>query len=205
MNTADHKWEADIRQKVEQHEFEFDPKAWEALDKLLDASSSTASKPASNNNWLSSGWKLLLLLLALALLLYWLSRWQNTEVPLLSSFPTQETLSEIQPANITTAPLEDIEESSQSVIQTQQQRPSNPITTPTAIEITEAQPTTELTPITTSEPRPEPMIVAPLESSQEIPLLNRQAFPIELKIQLPKKRRRRRNRGTLFPDVIPKY
>jgi len=202
MNTADHQWEAGIRQKVEQYEFDFDPQAWDAMEQLLDTSGST-SPDSGNGQTRWSWWKLMLIGLAIGLLLFLLMRPNHIEDQLLGSFNVQ--ISNQKTVSTSISPTTGASDTTHIVITdlNLKARAPKPLSISTAPATIAAPNEPEKMEAPTS--RPKVLIVAPLERSTEIPLLQRKDTPPDFKIQDPPPSGRRRNRRTLFPDVIPKY
>jgi len=208
MNTKDHNWEVDIRQKVEHHEFDFDPKAWEAMEGLLDASSISREIGGSESviDNISGGiWKLLILVLSLGLLLYWLGKRENRNEPILSSFSVQETIEEASPKTLTPLPSMDIEKSPKKTPKTRFRSDDRLTSHFKKNETTDTQLAIQPISNIASSSGSQVLIVAPLVSKQKIPLLKRQAVSLKLEIQPAVKTRRRRDRRKMFPDVIRKY
>lgn len=208
MNTTDHNWEVDIRQKVEHHEFEFDPKAWEAMEQVLDTSSISSEMGGSESSidGLNGGiWKVLLLVLSLGLLFYWLTKRENRNEPVLSSFSVQKTIEEISPKTLTPLPPKGIDESLEKPNKTRLRSNDRLTSSLKKDETTEAQLAVEPIINMTHSSALEVSIVAPLVSKQKIPLLKRRAVPLQLEVQPAAKTRRRRDRHKMFPDVIRRY
>ena len=65
MSHDANKWEADIRQAAETHEFGYDPKAWAAMERLLDGTGGSAIGPSPSGGSVvrSWSWKVLIFLL----------------------------------------------------------------------------------------------------------------------------------------------
>ena len=69
MSEQQYNWEADVRQKVEQHEFDFDPAAWAAMEELLDGgvapgATNAASAAATTSVSTLLKWAIILLVAA---------------------------------------------------------------------------------------------------------------------------------------------
>jgi hypothetical protein len=104
MKTQQDKWEADIRQKVEQHEFEYDSMAWAEMDQLLNQTALGGSTSASSalKTGLSWWWQVALIIgisTIVGLLIYqWNKREKTPESIELSSFsiPESETVTTLE-------------------------------------------------------------------------------------------------------------
>jgi len=88
-----HEWEADIRRKVEQHEFDFEPEAWVEMEDLLVQTSSAGKLQnpppgkGMNGMWWKLGiWSSIIAFVVITIGL-WLSRGEETKPEIeLSSF-----------------------------------------------------------------------------------------------------------------------
>ena len=71
------KWESELREKVETHEFAFDPAAWDAMDDLLDQAAGAAApkdntpppESSSSIGWIIGGAVIAAIAIAIAFLL----------------------------------------------------------------------------------------------------------------------------------------
>ncbi|MCO6476949.1 MAG: hypothetical protein J5I94_10040 [Phaeodactylibacter sp.] len=210
MSQEANKWEADVRQAVETHEFGYDPEAWAAMEGLLDGAGGgvAGASPGAGMPGLAWGWKVLILLLlgAGGLLLWWY--WPAEQAP-----PQPPTRTE-RPAlpDISRQPIEP------SIPEEGRLKPG---------------PDTRLLPDSRLSPEhgasfplpalPEketPFLPLPLREEQlrrpwAVPPALPTRAPAELEIPgplppdlqqlLPEPVKQRRDRKTLFPDVIEKY
>ncbi len=80
MKAQEHNWEEALRQQVEQHEFDFDPQAWEEMEALLDNAVLPPPDPKLMKGkpgwWYYGKWGLLGLLLIAGIVL-----WQMRQGP----------------------------------------------------------------------------------------------------------------------------
>lgn len=198
MSNLPKDWEADIRQKVNDHEFSYDPAAWGEMSSLLDQVSLAAPNTGGNSTLATVGKiklssiiiVVLLALLAIAALLWYKEK--NAPAPILESWsvvvppPTPELVS---PTTSQT----------QTVVTAPQRKRTFAAELPTPILPTndDVQLVKEIPSIRIPQ-----KVILPLSRS-DLPdtVTSTSASPsIELpEIQLPK---RKRNRKTLFPDVI---
>jgi hypothetical protein len=208
------KWEEELRPKVEAHEFAFDPSAWEQMDELLGEGGGTMAPkdklpPKSGRlyGWIFKG----LVLTIIGVLCWWMLRTNNENTVSLSSFNVTETLTDLPSENQT--PPENapniVEAGSTTNLNDRLSLSAN---TPKLVEAT-----------------PEPVNISPTTTSketlpEEAPLLDRSAAyftpPLTPKTTIPllpsllddglstpvlNSQKRKRDRRTLYPDVIERY
>ena len=199
-------WEADFRKVVETHEFDYDPQAWAAMEGLLDGAGAAAGTSNKAAGLAGAAWKWLFLLLvgAAGLLLWWFLPPERTAPP---AVQTEAPAPPANPQNRPSVPNEqealppptDVNASPRAkILPRQEQR--TPIPLPTAPEEASSAPSpAEVIPNRFLEPLP----VLP---NGPIPALAPQDTSLpELNLKPPESTRPRRNRKTLYPDVIKKY
>ncbi|MEM1215728.1 MAG: hypothetical protein AAGJ82_08600 [Bacteroidota bacterium] len=202
MNTPDHQWEADLRRTVEQHEFDFDPQAWAAMEQLLDANAGDIPSDSGKHWTAAKWWKWLLMGIAIGLGFFWLTKPTVTTPPALSSFSVQTRSNEPSPA------LTDARTDSSTLVQTPRVPTRPPSVPPPVANVDVVLDSTSNLPATPGKVtplRPTPRVVAPLPSDNRIPLLTPKDRNPDFRIQTSPPQKRRRNRWTLFPDVFPNY
>ncbi|MCB0635232.1 MAG: hypothetical protein KDC54_01365 [Lewinella sp.] len=196
MSTPNHSWDADIRRKVEQHVFDYDPQAWTDMEQLLDEAGggSSASTKGKAGRWGRGGLILLAILGLTAVLMYGLR--QPPAKPALGAFTLAPRV-EPEMGKASPAPTRPME---QAVSLRE---------TPATVEV---PPPAEVLPVEMDtvaggrEPaRPPVRLMQPLDHEQGIPLLRERTLPTTLTLQPLPAARRRRDRSKLFPDVIPAF
>ncbi|MCB0548114.1 MAG: hypothetical protein KDD19_11055 [Phaeodactylibacter sp.] len=210
MSHNANKWEADIRQAVETHEFGYDPEAWAAMERLLDGAGGgvVGASPPTGAPGRSRGWKWLVVLLlgAAGLLLWWfwpakpmapppLPRMETPVPPDKPSQPGEPAVPEEQPF---VPEMKTLPRPGELLAPEKRQRPLMP-----------ALPDKEIPflplPLQEEQPRPRWAVPPSLPSRPPALLERPDTLPPELELLLPKPGKRRRDRKTLFPDVIEKY
>ena len=185
---AQQPWEAEVRRVVETHEFEYDPAAWAGMEQLLG---SAAPGPGSGTgSWWAKAWKWLLPSALTVGGLAWLALQQYKEPPSIQgSFPVSVTIEQ----------------------QRQQPQPPEPAAAAPAtsypVPLMETVQPLPVQPRLLAYPAPElpalpPPVLSPLPSRP----LPKALYPMtveEEKIGLDFERKR--NRKSLFPDVIENY
>ncbi|MCB0560578.1 MAG: hypothetical protein KDD09_16600 [Phaeodactylibacter sp.] len=210
MSHDANKWEADIRQAAETHEFGYDPKAWAAMERLLDGTGGSAIGPSPSGGSVvrSWSWKVLIFLLfgAVGLLLWW--------------FWPAEQAAPLPPSRMEKPALPDtpLQPGEPAVPEEQQFMPGT--NTPLRPGAQPAPYERKLSPMPALPDRETPFLPLPLREDQPRPrwavppslpsrppalLEQAESLPPELELLLPDPGKRRRNRKTLFPDVIEKY
>lgn len=208
------KWEEELRPKVEAHEFAFDASAWEQMEKLLGESGGTMAPkdqlPPKSSRWY--GWIFKALIFAIiGVLCWWMLQTNNENAISLSSFNVTEALT-ATPSNNQTIP-----ENAPNIVAAgsttnpdfRQSLPAKTIKTEKATP----EMITHLPPLTKQEISPEEeasidrssaYLTLPLKNDTAIPLL-----PSSLDEELPapflNNYKRKRDRRTLYPDVIERY
>lgn len=183
-------WEAEVRRVVETHEFEYDPAAWAGMEQLLD---SAAPGPGSGTgSWWAKAWKWLLPSALTLGGLAWLALQQYKEPPSIQgSFPVSVTIEQQrqllppppEPATIAPATSDQA-----PVMETVQLLPVKPrLLAYPPPELPPMQPPPVLAPL---PPRPLPKALYPTTVKEET---------------IGSDFERKRNRKSLFPDVIENY
>lgn len=196
MKTQRDKWEADLRQKIEQHEFEYDPMAWTEMDQLLNQTSLSGSASASSaiKTGLSWWWQLALIIgisTILGLLIYqWSKQDKAPETIELSSFSIPE--SKTIPSNEDTIQL-----IIRPQIKTLTKLPTLNIKRIKNLNFYSLPDDVNINWSPNVLPKFEPLPVSPQ------PIFREQILELKGIENSPKKRKR--NRKTLFPDVIENY
>lgn len=211
------KWEDELRSKVEAHEFAFDASAWEQMDELLDQGGGTMAPkeevpPTSGRltAWIFRG----LILIIIGVLCWWMLSDINKKTVTLSSFNITTTLENTlteNPLHTENAPFK-VEAGSTTNPKNSQLLPAN------TTELVEEAPTTtnflateinDSTPPTEEEKQSLPdrsaaYFTFPLKGNTTIPLL---PSLLEDKLSAPviESQKRKRDRRTLYPDVIERY
>lgn len=209
------KWEEELRPKVEAHEFAFDASAWEQMDELLDQSGGTmATKEeipptgSSLSGWIFRGF----LLIIIGALCWWMLSETNENTVTLNSFnitTTPEKTPTEHPLYTENAPLNE-EAGSATSPENSQLLPANntkPVkTTPETADFLAAE-IDKTSPVEEEQFLPDrsaAYFTPSLTTDTTIPLL-----PTLLEDQLAapvlEKRKRKRDRRTLYPDVIERY
>jgi len=208
------KWEEELRSKVEAHEFAFDASAWEQMDELLDQGGGTMAPkdkiPPKSGRWY--GWIFKgLVLTIIGVLCWWILQMNNEKEVSLSSFNVTETLIAIPLTNQT--PPENapniVAAGSTTNPDFRQLLPANTI----KIEKTTPETTNSLPPLTKQEISPEEEAFVDRSAAYlTLPLMNDTAIPLlpslleeELPAPVLNSHKRKRDRRTLYPDVIEKY
>ncbi|MEL6656871.1 MAG: hypothetical protein AAFP77_25475 [Bacteroidota bacterium] len=195
MKEQQYPWEADLRRQVEQHEFDYDPGGWAAMEEILDGGSvpvSTEAVATLHSSWLK--WTLLALLgTALIILLLLRSpqkeQSENLQIPGTEQPSGQEELPQDVPVPAISAVKEAEPEDHQSFV-----RPSR------KIEVLAPLP-----PPSFKEVKPLPARSDAYQTSP-LPTIEWTLLSDSLRTQdvLPEPQlpRRKRNRKKLFPDVL---
>ena len=196
MSEYNQAWEAKLRQQVEQHEFEYDPAAWEAMESLLDGGGAPPASSAASSIWQWLRW---LLLGAGAIVLVW--------VLLLPNTPQKNNLPEERPVLERQSQTEQVEDEGEMSLSAPETIPSEPDRT-SKLKRAEHQ-VEPLTPLPGLSPTklqplpPRPTEVVPMLPPSRLQTLQDSSNHFSEEelpdIRLPK---RKRNRKTLFPDVI---
>lgn len=179
MSHTGHNWDEHVRQVVEKHEFEYEPAAWSGMEQLLNGAGSAtgAAVLAKSISWL---W-VLPLSLVIAGGLWWLApegqaAKEDKERTETSSAPKLDS-SPMLPVMLTPIPLP---------------LPSLPVQPVTVPELTPAIRTpVELLPSLPGNPLPKQLTAQSVDTLLTLPS--------------PPEPGRKRNRKTLFPDVIQQY
>ncbi|WP_020535834.1 hypothetical protein [Lewinella cohaerens] len=205
------KWEDELRSKVEAHEFAFDASAWEQMDELLDQGGGTMAPkeetpPAGGRltAWIFRG----LILIIIGALCWWVLNDPNKNTVTLSSFNITTTTE--NPLHTENAPFK--VEVGSTTNPEYRQLPAN------TTEFVEAAPeatnflSTEIndsTPIEEEEEQSLPdrsaaYLTFPLKGNMTIPLLP-SLLDDKLSAPVLESQKRKRDRRTLYPDVIERY
>jgi hypothetical protein len=187
MNPEQQRRDAELRQAVEGHEFAFDPTAWSEMEQLLDGTGASGGNTSGKKWWKGGAWWLGgLILIGIGALLAWWSIASNSkkEEPL-SNFPIYEVQEE---ADVRPRKVELIAPLPSRLIPLEEQ----PIELSRAIQPFDIQ------------PRREPVqLIIPLETNRP-EVVPQKANTETLRGEIPRLKRKR-NRRTLFPDVIERY
>lgn len=224
MKEKNHIWEADIRQKVLEHEFDYNPSAWEEMSLLLDEvvipAPDAKAGPATDFG-IGGSWKVITfsVLLVGLIALWYLSRPVTTN-PVLSSQPNTKTaevfLSEKEkdttlsaPKLIQAAARELVESVSPESISYKKKTSDRPSTNTKATPSLDREAPEKLEPAEAIKDETPPLrqaveVLEFLPHAQEIPLLTIPIKPLELEIKIWKKKRGR-DKKKLYPDVIENY
>lgn len=186
-------WETELRQEVEQHEFDYDPSAWLAMEQLLDAGVPAAASTANASNtstWLQ--WSMLVITGSALVLFLWHS-YSVIEPP--QEVPQEQELilpekppETAVPIPTTIAPDENEIESGELII-------------PPSREVERLDPLITHWKEVERLPSRENAYSSSLLPSVEIELLpdSLTARDVLPEVELPS---RKRNRKKLFPDVL---
>lgn len=227
MKEQPHNWEADIRKRTLEHEFDYDPQAWNDLSQLLDEVVIPA--PTTKGNAVSDfsrggfGKIILSVLFMIGIVALWYFYQPNpsidqlsdqtttTEIKTLPSIGKETKIQVNTPTNTDEASVQTISKKStpyQSSVQNRQSKITEPldnnIPEPTVPEVlTDLEKATMLIAEELLE-RQNFTVVDILPKKQEIPLLKIPVKPIKLEpnILTPK---RKRDKTKLYPDVIENY
>lgn len=208
------KWEEELRPKVEAHEFAFDASAWEQMEELLGEGGGTMAPkdkipPKSGRlyGWIFKG----LVLTIIGILCWWILLMNNEKEVSLSSFNVTETLNALPSTNQT--PPENapniVAAGSTTNPDFRQLLPANTIKTEKATP----ESTNPLPPLARQEIAPEEEAFVDRSAAYlTLPLMNDTAIPLlpsSLEEELPtiilNRQKRKRDRRTLYPDVIERY
>lgn len=199
-------WEADIRQKVNDHEFSYDPAAWEEMSSLLDQVATGSAVTHTGPNPVASSslklWSIIAITSAVTVTVLALLLWHKQKK---SIVPEVESWSiEVAPPENSVDTLSFRQKSQERVLPPQNQKRS----------LSEK----ELLPVADDESLVSSPAASPVRLDQgELSPLPQLVIPQELKpttpppsvalpaIQLPPPPKRNRNRKTFFPDVIEHY
>lgn len=224
MKEKDHIWEADIRQKALEHEFDFDPSAWEEMSQLLDKvvipAPDTKAGPATDSN-IGGSWKVITFsaLLVGLIALWYLNRPVETKSDLSSQLDntTEEVFLSKKKKDTTLSSPKLIQKTANDLVQSVSQESNfynkksndrNSInTTPTQPLEPDANENLESAEEVNKENPPIRQSIESLDflpSAQDIPLLEIPIKPIELDIKILKKKRVR-DKNKIYPDVIENY
>lgn len=184
-------WETDIRHQVEQHEFDYDPAAWLAMEQLLDAGvppAKAAPTTSATTTWLR--WALLIVAGAALAVYLWQTTTQEEAVP---EVPQQEE-------RILPEEFQEME-SSTSIPPDEKEVERIEYATPSSRSIETLDPLpTRFRELQRLPSRTDAYSTSPLPSGslEFLPdsLTARNALP---EVKLP---RRKRDRKKLFPDVL---
>jgi hypothetical protein len=211
------KWEGELRSKVEAHEFAFDASAWEQMDELLDQGGGTmATKeeipPASGRltAWIFTG----LTLTIIGALCWWMLSATNENTVTLNSFnitttpektPTENPLyTENTPFNVEAGSTANPENSPLLPANTTRSVETAPETANfLATEINDNTPVKEEEQQSLPD-RSAAYFTLPLKGNTTIPLLPT-LLEDELSAPVLESQKRKRDRRTLYPDVIERY
>lgn len=208
------KWEEELRPKVEAHEFAFDASAWEQMEELLGENGGTMAPkdkiPPKSGRWY--GWIFKGLSLSIiGVLCWWILRTNNENTVKLSSFNVAVTYTDIPSTNQTNP------ENAPNIVAAgsttnpdfRQLLPANTIKTKKATpETSYPRP-----PLTNQEIAPEEEALVDRSSAYLTPpLMNDTAIPLlpslldeKLPTPILNRHKRKRDRRTLYPDVIERY
>lgn len=210
------KWEDELRSKVEAHEFAFDASAWKQMDELLDQGGGTMAPkeeapPASGRltAWIFRD----LILIIIGALCWWILSDTNKNAVTLSSFNITTTLENTpteNPLHTENAPF--TVEAGSTTNPEYRQLPAN---TTDFVEAAPAATSFLATEINDSAPvekeetqslpdRSAAYFTLPLIIDSRIPLLP-SLLDDKLSAPVLENRKRKRDRRTLYPDVIERY
>ena len=204
MSHDANKWEADVRHAVETHEFGYDPEAWAAMEQMLAGANGAAGATAgAGPGWIS--WKVLLpLLLGIAGLLAWWY-WPAKQAAPPPPSPMETPAIPDTPHHAIKPPVE----KKSPPLPPAASRPMPEERAPRVQEELLPLPGREeqFLPLPLREEKPASRWVVPPSLPARPPAMLEMpdSLPPELKLLLPKPGKRRRDRKTLFPDVIEKY
>ena len=196
MSSDFNKWEADIRNQIHQHEFEFDPQAWAQMDALLEQTAIATTSASSSS--ITLFWKIIAgALIGAGIITLTIFRQPNsTPKPALSNFTIIATDST---GRSTDAPSPTTEQNASPAQKPAQRKivvaPSLPkdviqsdVAQDTIVPLLQIIPPFEALPT----PRLHPLIIPETDS-------------IIWHHISPTTQRRKRDKRTLFPDVIENY
>ena len=189
---AQQPWEAAVRRVVETHEFEYDPAAWAGMEELLDQAALPYVKPTSS--WWAQAWKWLLPSVVAVGGLLWFTLRPASEPPSIqgsfpitvSRAPAKAKLSSPLPTNNSAEPIVAPYANISPLTALPTRSPLLDIRLPEMPEMTNVIP-----------PALEPLPSLPLPNK----LVSNTAKVDALKMDFKQKR----NRKSLFPDVIENY
>lgn len=200
MSNLPQDWEAEIRQKVNKHEFSYDPAAWGEMSALLEQTTAAASNPGhkagQNGHTVLNRWMFIAVAILVTIALLFWNHQKNARSPKIESW------------SVPVAPPEEAIDASFSTPKNQMpikiaERARDVFVDPTPSILPEEltmEVEEEIFPSRKDQglclPLPMPPLPKALKSLQpEV----KTDLP---EIRLPSSSRRKRDRKTLFPDVI---
>lgn len=217
MSNLPNNWEADIRQGVEEHIFDYDPNAWTAMEQLLEAELTTTGqaasdavpKPGASSLSLGSLWIGISIIIGFAVLGWWMKPDTTPNVATLSSWPIDVSTA-IEPVANTKLVTAIADAPNLQTVVPSATTESAILSTPLyTVLITQKQPkqglpqqTKARSTFSTFDHLPTPTLPSELVS-QQLPV----AAPLQIIIpkETKSQKRRQRDRKTLFPDIIEHY
>ena len=217
MKEQDHFWEGEVRRNVTEHEFEFEPVAWEEMSQLLDQTALPPQPPAAHpvsDLGRIAYWKpFLLILLGVGLLSLLYLR--PTPTPPSTGERRVPAPSNTLPPAVAPVPAATKNKTNSSLTEETWSYPTTPTAPPQLLPAppkpvsTTDQAATPATPDPTPKPTPVPprpgSPLAPLPRQRTIPLLALPRVPISPTLKLLPPPKRQRDPRKLYPDVIENY
>lgn len=208
MKEPNYPWEADFRRKAQEHDFGYDPDAWAAMEQLLEPAVPGTPAPPSGPTpgpvltWAS--WKLGLFILVSAAGAWWLWRNSATSVEPNNWTSFELVAPEADPPSPEVVPAVKPPEAPPAVSRPVVRRRAVPA--PAAVAPAPQTPKKIMPQPALPPERPRLTVPTPLPPFKK-PTLTPVSVPAQPDIQSlkPPARKRKRDRRTLFPDVIENY